>query len=59
LAFRLNQDELYHLVLENFATELKGKSDDNQVIIKKFIVGLAREIMHELDTRKEGYLDVS
>ncbi len=47
------------MVLESFQNDLKGKSEDNVQIIKKFIVGLSREIMQALDTRKEGYLDVS
>ncbi len=37
---------------------MKNKSEENVIIIKKFLVGLAREIMQALDVRKDGSLDV-
>jgi hypothetical protein len=40
--------------MESFVDDFKGKSEENVQLIKKFIVGLSREIMHVLDTRKEG-----
>ncbi|CDW74928.1 UNKNOWN [Stylonychia lemnae] len=55
----IDQQELCDLLMENFEDLIKGKSDENRLIIQKLIQSLARELMTALDTRKEGSLDWS
>lgn len=56
--FRLNQHELFNVVLDSFSEETRGKNEEQMQIIKKTISSLSREIMTALDVRQLGALDV-
>lgn len=55
----LNFDELLELIKEEFEEELKGRSEEQLLIIMKVINSLTREIMIELDVRKDKSINVS
>lgn len=46
------------MITDHFEELMRGKSEDNKLIIKEIIKGLAKDIMTALDIRKEGNLDV-
>jgi hypothetical protein len=55
--YRLKLDEMNHLLLENyFMEDFRSKLEDP--MIQKFIRNLARELVAQLDVRKEGGVDV-
>ena len=50
--------ELIKLLKDNFEDYIRGKSQENQVIIIKLVESLAKDVMGALDKGKKGNLDV-
>lgn len=46
------------MLKDNFEDYIRGKSQENQVIIIKLVESLAKDVMGALDKGKKGNLDV-